>query len=66
MQENVVLVLVQTGEDSSEHIISQTINCCCDQCCEVVKDTMGVLNREAGLDWEEKGKFSQGSDILWR
>lgn len=54
------------GKTSSKHIISQIINRCYDQCYEVVKDIVGMLNREAGLAWEEQGKFSQGSDVLLR
>lgn len=60
------LSLYILGKTSSKHIISQIINCCYDQCYEVVKDIMGVLNRKAGLDWEEQGKFSQGNDLLLR
>ena len=62
MKEDGCLSLYILGKASSEHIISPVINCCYDQCYEVVKDVMGMLNRKAGLDWEGQGKFAQGND----
>lgn len=45
--------------------VSKIINFCDDQCYEIVKDTMGVLDRKAGLDWEEQGKFSRAMTYFW-